>query len=261
MTDREDFSLLDGTIEVFRLIFSHLGLFLGISAVTALPYAAIMFSKEGLNMASLFELLILITFPAGIGAASKAVDGIRSNGQAKFLDCLKAGFSKSGSYLILVPIFFFGMVVIALPMGLAIQLIVLIQESFLVVFLVSLALLSLVLAPLFVAIPAIVLEQQTTFASLKRSAELTSGKILKISLFIFLWFCVLLLAIAIIFNDMNLGKALEEFWHAIVDFMDYRLILLYIFFSTILFVSCGVFYKDCYKLTESKKVEDLANVF
>jgi hypothetical protein len=110
-------------------------------------------------------------------------------------------------------------------------------------------------------VPVIVIEQTSTLQALKRSSELTHGKILQIALFLILLFGLTYLMFIVMFDRLTIlnyqDLIIEPFFYE----FSFKLVSIYTVFTTILFTACGVFYKTCYVFNESKKVEDLANIF
>jgi hypothetical protein len=260
--EQSSFSFVSHIYEIFSLIFTHPVVFGGITLVSIAPYfATVMYTSENEFAVFLIELTNLITFAAGMGAAAKAVIDIQNNGYASFGKCLRAGFSKSGNFLILFP---FSLILITI-MALLSSALVAIIRFFLASPVFAIAIVT-VFAAFFLsffilAVPAIVLENCTSLASLKRSQELTSRKIPQISLFLLILFAATLLLILVLFDPTSLYNSMSVAFHALLNKFNFKLAIIYLIFATVLFTGCGVFYKSCYKLTESKKVEDLANIF
>jgi hypothetical protein len=256
------FSFFSQIIEVFHLIFTHPMVFVGFSAVSLLPYAATFF-YNGTNDQVIFfvELACFVTFPASMGAAAKAVLDIQNKGAASFLNCLKAGFSKSAAFLVLIPVFLLYLIVMSAFAGLIVGILSFLFVSPVIVALVTLSASTIILAINFVSVPAIVLEHTSSLASLKRSAELTSGKILKITLFLYLLAVLSGSAVYYLLDGASGAYRIRMLPESLLEEFNFKLAAVYIMSATILFVACGVFYKTCFRLTESKKVEDLANIF
>jgi hypothetical protein len=260
--EKDNFSIFSEISKAFSVILSHPRIFLGISLVSALPFAGIfLYDPAHPFVATLTALAFFVCFPAGVGAASKAVDDIQGGGPLGFGRCLKAGFSRGAAFLLLFPFLILVLTLVGLLAGLISAAFSLHARSMALPYLITFCLLSFVLSPYAAAVPAIVLERVSCFASLKRSAELTKGKYIQISLFLLLLSFLVIVTLALLFNAgsfRGVGQIMGGTFRALGGA---KLLGAYLVFSTFFFASCGVLYKTCYRLTESKKVEDLANVF
>jgi hypothetical protein len=231
--------------------------------VSDLPGGLSLFSTDK-NEYIIFFITILfffVTFPASMGAAAKAVVDIQNNGFTSILMCLKAGFSQSSAYLVLMPIAFLFVTIISILSGTLVATFSFIILSPVVVIIIVTVISSLIISFYILTVPVIVLEQKSTLQGLKRSSELTSGKILQITLFLILFFATTSLALFVVFNQPSNFREFEMAADTSTAMFRLKFNSVYMISATILFVACGVFYKTCYMLAESKKVEDLANIF
>jgi hypothetical protein len=248
--------------EIFSLIFNQPVLFVGIPLVSLLPYfSTFLYTEKYGYVTALIQLSTLIFFPASMGATAKAVIDIQNNGLAAFGNCLKTGFSKSAIFLILIPIILLLLFLISMIFSLIVGILQIFHTPIIIVILIALILLSVISALYFAVIPVIVLEQSASLQSFKRSVELSRGNVPTIALFLLVLFALTTLIFSYLFYQLTFGKNPFIGFNALFTEFNIKLAGLYLFFSTILFTACGVFYKNCYKLTESKKVEDLANIF
>jgi hypothetical protein len=254
--------LIKGT---FGLIWEQPLIIFGFSVISFLPLIPIelvdYYISDSIAILFFLQLVSMMFTMACQGATAKAVIQLEYQDSYDFMECLKRGFSKNLSFILLIIIFAIAFFIIIFILS-----ILTVFIPFFVIILPFTFFILLYLGSIYsLTINICVIENISITASLGRSYELTKGHIIKIMLFFILLILITITLLAIILSDTinSFSFSDPKGLQSLAD--NYKITLLsnltFFFLTVITNSALAIIYKNTTMVSDTRKIDAYSDVF